>query len=251
MKKILCLALALFASIGCARADDREDLLVLRNTVINVLQALVSKGVIASEDAQALVKEAQDKAHEEVAAATAQEDENAVRVTYVPEIVKQEIRDDVKSDLRAEVVSDVIEHAKEERWGVKDALPDWLGRVSWSGDVRLRNQYDAFDDGNAVNVYRDFQAINDAGGEGRAGQDAFVNTSENRERLRTRVRLEHEGAGRRARGGRRALERGRRARRGVNQRDACRHPTGVSAPPSTRCICAFMALRRMARRGIA
>src|SRR5262245_47641894 len=169
MKTTLCTLIALLVMSRAALADEREDLLVLRNTVINMLQALVQKGVIASDDAQALVREAQDKAHEEAVAAAASDDENAVRVTYVPEVVKEEIRNDVKEDLHDEVVNDVIEHAREERWGVADALPEWIGRVSWSGDVRLRGQYDAFDDGNAVNVYRDFQAINEAGGEGEAG----------------------------------------------------------------------------------
>ena len=71
-------------------ADERQSLEELRNTVVNLLQALVDQGVISREKAQQMVKAAQDKAAAD-AAAVAKSDEGAVRVPYVPQIVKDEI----------------------------------------------------------------------------------------------------------------------------------------------------------------
>ena len=57
-----------------------------------------------------------------------------VRVPYVPESMRREIRDQVKQE--------VLAQAKEERWGNPGALPEWLDRFNFEGDVRLR--YDSF-----------------------------------------------------------------------------------------------------------
>ena len=43
-------------------ADERQSLEELRNTVVNLLQALVDQGVISREKAEQMVKSAQDKA---------------------------------------------------------------------------------------------------------------------------------------------------------------------------------------------
>ena len=42
------LALALVPAVACLAADERQPLEELRNTVINLLQALVDQGVITS-----------------------------------------------------------------------------------------------------------------------------------------------------------------------------------------------------------
>ena len=91
-------------------SDEKEDLTVLRNTVVNLLQTLVDQGVMSQDQARTLVEQAQDKAEKEIAEAKADEqvDEPVVRVTYVPEIVKEEIRNQVRDELRAEVVADVV-----------------------------------------------------------------------------------------------------------------------------------------------
>ncbi len=75
------------------------------------------------EQAQALVKQAQDKAAADAAAqalkdaAQAKEDEGAVRVPYVPQIVKDEISKQVAEEVKPGVVKDVIQEAKTEKWG--------------------------------------------------------------------------------------------------------------------------------------
>ena len=57
-----CVALAFAPVIAARAADERQSLEELRNTVINLLQALVDQGVISREKAEQMVKSAQEKA---------------------------------------------------------------------------------------------------------------------------------------------------------------------------------------------
>jgi polyhydroxyalkanoate synthesis regulator phasin len=184
-------ALLATAPILAASSQEEQSLNELRNTVVNLLQALVEKGVMSRDQAEALVTQAQEKAQAQAAEAqqAAQAEANAVRVPYVPEIVKQEIRDQVAKELKPQVVSDVLAAAHEEKWGVPGALPDWMNRLSVTGDVRVREQQDLYANDNARNAYLDFLTINDRGGAGRAGVAAFLNTAEDRLRMRARARL--------------------------------------------------------------
>jgi len=128
------LALAVAPVVSCFAADDRQSLEELRNTVINLLQALVDQGVMTREKAAQLVKAAQDKAAAD-AAAVAKTDEGAVRVPYVPQIVKDEIAKQVAAEVKPGVVADVVNEAKTVKWGVPGALADWLTRTRISGSV--------------------------------------------------------------------------------------------------------------------
>src|SRR5215469_17195754 len=98
----LLLGLAAVSS-GPALAQNAEqrNLEELRNTVVNLLQALVDRGVITREQAEAMVKSAQEKAAASTAAAQQQQkaEQGAVRVPYVPEIVKDEIAKQVETEL--------------------------------------------------------------------------------------------------------------------------------------------------------
>lgn len=174
-----------------ASSQDERSLNELRNTVVNLLQALVDRGIVTREQAAAMVSDAQKKAAEEAAALAAQdaEDAGAVRVPYVPEVVKEEIRKQVAADLAPEVTKDVIAQAQSEQWGVPGALPDWIRSVRWSGDLRVRGQGDLFASDNLPDTYVDFLTVNDRGGIDRAGRAAFINSTEDRERLRARVRI--------------------------------------------------------------
>src|ERR1700738_3560937 len=93
------LALALVPAVACLAAAERQSLEELRNTVIGLLQALVDQGVITREKAEQMVKSAQEKAAAN-AAAVAKADEGAVRVPYVPQIVKDEIAKQVASQAK-------------------------------------------------------------------------------------------------------------------------------------------------------
>ncbi|HZF30379.1 MAG TPA: putative porin [Gammaproteobacteria bacterium] len=197
------LGLALCAVLRAAHAQeapskapeaptDAQSLVELRNTVVNLLEGLVQRGILTRQDAQAMVADAQRKAEAETAATRAQQDaeQGAVRVTYVPDVVKDEIEAAVREDVQGAVVEDVVARAKTEGWGVPGALPEWVRNVDVNGVLRVRGEGDYFGEQNAVNTYLNFNAINDAGGIGLAGPDALLNTTEDRARLRARLRLD-------------------------------------------------------------
>lgn len=185
---VASLTLALAPVVACLAADERQSLEELRNTVVNLLNALVEQGVISRDKAAQMVKAAQDKAAAD-AAAVAKSDEGAVRVPYVPQIVKDEIAKQVAEQVKPGVVADVVQEAKTEKWGVPGALADWLTRTRISGDVTLREEGIFYDKNNAQGSYLNYFAINQAGGETKAGQNAFLDTTENRIRTRGRVHL--------------------------------------------------------------
>ncbi|MBI1397119.1 MAG: outer membrane receptor for ferric coprogen and ferric-rhodotorulic acid [Betaproteobacteria bacterium] len=113
---------------------------------------MVEEGLLSVEKAQELLPEA-DRAElagvkpgsaRGAAPATAQPpteaDDGTIRVPYVPEIVKDEIREKIKQD--------VLAQAKSERWGDPGTLPEWMNRLTWEGDFRLRYQGDYYSSGN-------------------------------------------------------------------------------------------------------
>lgn len=171
-------ALALLAALvlagGPAWGDEREDLEVVRQTTVNLIKALVEKGVLTQDAAQAMITQAEDAARKKVAAAQASQDKDkVVRVPYVPEMVKHEIRDQIKQE--------VLAQAKTERWGDVNAVPEWVDRMHWEGDLRMRYQRDSYAKGNATPTFVDQyygQAANTTG-----------NTTDSRERWRLRARL--------------------------------------------------------------
>ena len=73
-----------------------------------------------------------------------------MRVPYIPEIVKQEIRTQVAEDLKREVTAEVIEQAKSRTGRFPGRLPDWIKRMRFTGDIRLRGQSDTFAEDNAT-----------------------------------------------------------------------------------------------------
>ena len=180
--------LMLAPAIACRAADERQSLEELRNTVVNLLQALVDQGVISREKAAQMVKAAQDKAAAD-AAAVARSDEGAVRVPYVPQIVKDEIAKQVAEEVKPGMVADVINEAKTEKWGVPGALADWLTRTRLSGELTLREEGLLYDGTNAHNQFFNYFAINQAGSIAKAGQNAFLDDNETRVRFRGRARL--------------------------------------------------------------
>lgn len=170
--------------------SERQSLEELRGTVIGLLQTLVDKGLLTRDQAEQLVKQAQQKAAVEAGkeAEVAKEEEKAVRVPYVPQIVKDQISTEVAQQVKPEVVQSVVAEAKSEGWGVPAALPPWLEHTRPFGDVTFRSQADMYPKDNSVNTILDFNGINAAGGIGRDPQP-FLNTSENRDRFRLRARL--------------------------------------------------------------
>ena len=181
-----------WALCGRALADPAEEqrLSELRNTVINLLQSLVQKGIITKDQADAMVQAAQEKAATEAASARQQEkqEEGAVRVPYVPQIVKDEIRKELVEELGPDVKKEVVEQASS-KGSLYSALPEWVQRMRWTGDIRVRGEGDDFANTNPVDAYLDYNQINSAGGIEKAGALAFLNTTDDQKRLRLRLRF--------------------------------------------------------------
>ncbi len=193
------IALALCGLVGAAQAGEKEELLKLRNTTTNLIKELVKQGILTDKVADEMIKKAEADAESQAAQQVAQKPTDApepgeVRVPYVPEFVKDEIRQQVRTELRADVVHDVMQEAKTQKWGVPDALPEWISRFKFSGDLRLRSQNDfmAADnttDANGNSVYANFQNINNQGGITASRLNGFLNTTNDRQRFRERLRL--------------------------------------------------------------
>ncbi len=200
--KFMAITLAGFGMCSvCATTAGaaNAELLELKNTILNLVDELVKQGVISADKAEEMKREAALKAREQAAqadiaegkattVAPAEAGSSVVRVPYVPEFVKDEIRADVRSELRQDVTNDVVAVAKAEKWGTPEALPGWVSRLEFSGDARLRGLGVFMGDDNNATV-PNFQAINDAGGSSAAGANVFLNTTEDYNRLQMRLRL--------------------------------------------------------------
>lgn len=139
-----------------------------------LIKMLVEQGVLPKETADALERRIGQNAATKPAPA-----ENVIRVPYVPETVKDQIRDQIKQD--------VLAQAHKERWGDPGTLPDWIRRIQWDGDLRLRYERDMFSKDNGP--YPNILAINSAGSTTSAGPNALLDTTDDRTRWRLRARL--------------------------------------------------------------
>ena len=150
LKASACASAVLFSCMA-AHAGEREDLEALRQTTVGLVQALVEQGFLTRDKADQLLKQAASKAAVPVAASTKPGDKagekevpGTVRVTYVPEIVKQQIADQVREE--------VVAKARAERWGDVNAVPEWVDRVKIEGDMRVGMQNDAYGANNAASA---------------------------------------------------------------------------------------------------
>jgi hypothetical protein len=166
------------------------------STVITLIQQLVQEGVLTQERAAALIHQAQDEAAAAARAAPAVPPsgaaqpgaENAsaasIRVPYIPQIVRNQIRDDVKQD--------VLREAREHNWAAPDAVPEWTKRFHLNGDFRLRYEWNIFDNRNS-NAFPNFALLN-AGAPFDLNNSAgtpppLLDTTQDRQRMRVRLRL--------------------------------------------------------------
>ena len=177
------------------------------NVTINLIKRMVQKGLLTKEDATDLLKQAEADAaiarvqlqQDAVAAAQivvqqaissgAMSDpvpmpDDAVRVTYIPESVKKQIRDEIKTDVMAK--------AKTENWAAPNAVPGWVTRFRVSGDIRIRGEGDYYPSGNDnTGAFPNFNAINtgspfDVSGTTFSPQ---INVDQDRRRIRLRARI--------------------------------------------------------------
>ena len=175
-----------------SHAGEQEELLKLRNTTVELINALVKEGMLSEERATALIADAERKTKNELKEKEKEESQGrkgVVRIPYVPDFVREEIREQVRAELHEDVVADVMAQAKNERWGMPDALPEWTRRFSFKGDFRLRYEGDFFSPDNHPLGYFDWQTINEKGGLNKAGDKAYLNTTKDVNRLRIRMRF--------------------------------------------------------------
>ncbi|MDP1927487.1 MAG: putative porin [Thiobacillus sp.] len=135
-KKLLVMAVAAACSAQAMAADDASARIEeLHETTLNLIQLLVEQKVLTQEAADGMLKKARAQAAEKVEQAKAAETEagkDVVRVTYVPEHIKRDIQEQVRQE--------VVAQAKQERWGDVNTVPEWLDRLKWEGDFRVRYQ---------------------------------------------------------------------------------------------------------------
>jgi Putative porin len=169
----------------CAQQDTAGDVQQLRASLLILVRTLLDQNLLTVAKAQEMLRQAGiDPAALTLATpsvppppAAAPPAPPVVRVPYVPETVKRELREEIRQE--------VLAAARAERWGVPEALPSWLSRFSFAGDVRLRLQRDVFADDNVLPAQLDsyYQLLN------ANGLPSTANTSETRERVRVRARL--------------------------------------------------------------
>jgi hypothetical protein len=175
------------------------------NATINLVNLLVKQGILKEDQAAALIKQAEDEAYVSRQAAkdaTVKADEAAKaanaataaaspagtkHVTYVPEIVKRQLREEIKQE--------VMNTAQKDGWASPGAYPEWAHRIRFYGDMRLRYQGNFLPHGNDQADAINFNAINtgspyDVSNVTNGGVSApTYNTSQDRQQARLRARL--------------------------------------------------------------
>lgn len=128
-----------------------------KNLTINLMQLMVKRGLLDQTSSDQLIAEAEREEAEAraggaapspgpVAMASAQTADlpppkpGAVRIPYVPDVVRDEIK------------AEVVEQAKAENWAQPHAVPDWTKKITISGDVRLRYEDDLYSKTNANDI---------------------------------------------------------------------------------------------------
>ncbi len=144
------------------------------NVTLNLINRLVQRGILSKEDAGDLIRQAKEDAQRvsqqsqiaqqaatqaaaaqqmAVEAAAPPSSDEAVSVSYVPEIVKTEMRDEIKRDVMAA--------AQSEGW-TQPNVPEWVRKFRPFMDFRFRYQGIYFPEGNSENPLDtlNFNAIN-------------------------------------------------------------------------------------------
>ncbi|PWR24647.1 putative porin [Zavarzinia aquatilis] len=202
LRRLAAPALLVAAGLAAAAPAVAQDTAPSPNATINLINLMVKRGLITKADAEGLIKQAEAEAAAATAAAApataaapggttvaVPNRDGTVRVQYVPEMVRKQIRDEVRSEVMAQ--------AKREGWATPNAIPDWTQRIKITGDLRLRYEGDyfgdTFADPNNAGEFPNFNAIN-TGSPVDLANIALnplpqLNVDQDRERMRLRARL--------------------------------------------------------------
>ncbi|HZE91718.1 MAG TPA: putative porin, partial [Rhizobacter sp.] len=161
-RPIALLALAVCAAPSMAAPE--ADAEAVRAATVKLINLLIDQGVLTREKAEALLNELNKPA-----AAPPP----AVRVPYMPEFMRKELKDEVQLDLAAQ--------AAREGWAKAGSVPAWVRSLEWEGDLRTRYQFDNYAPGNDPAVVK-------VGETNRTRALTLLNDTEDRRRFRVRAR---------------------------------------------------------------
>jgi len=162
MKCYLRAGVAALALIGIAPAAAQTAAPAAgapsESAMVNLVRALIAQGVLTEDRGAALIAQAEREAKDAQAKTAAQEGKSVaagtIRVPYVPESVRQQIKDELRIE--------VLQAAQEEGWAKPGEVAEWPRRIRISGDLRVRDQFNFYDSGNATNII-DFATFNAIG----------------------------------------------------------------------------------------
>ena len=178
---MLCAAWA----VPAVAAQD-ADIDAVRAATARLISQLVDQGVLAKDKGSALLDDVakpapRPEAHAAAAGAASKAAPGAVRVQYIPEFVRNE--------MKAEIRQELAEQASREGWAGPGAVPAWVRNLEWEGDLRVRAQLDSFDSGN-VPGYGVAPNVTETNRSRTASPlSSWLNTTKDRERLRVRARI--------------------------------------------------------------
>lgn len=173
-----------------------------QNVTINLINRLVQRGALTQSDAVDLIRLAEQDAViaqnqaqvladtkvalEQAAPPPPPADEDEYRVTYIPDTVKDQIREDLRQD--------VMSQAKREGWAAPNAFPEWTSRIKLFGDIRMRYDSFGYSAGNdTTGAFPNFNAINTGVPYDTTNKNNLyspqLNANQDRERTRLRMRL--------------------------------------------------------------
>jgi hypothetical protein len=156
------LAGALGLALMSGGAQAQQQAASQDSTLIKLIRSLVDSGALKPEDGQLLLEEAQHEARPD-AAQGVQAQPGDVRVPYIPQTVRDQIREEIKDE--------VMTQARNERWAAPEAVPEWSRHIRIEGDLRVRNESRLYSENNS-NQEVDWSAINNG-----SGYDVNANTN--------------------------------------------------------------------------
>ncbi|BCU79478.1 putative porin [Luteolibacter sp. LG18] len=166
------------------------------SVTINLIQRLVEKGILSKDEAQGMIRQAEAdatrvRAHQraEIQAAVQQEalapvQEGEVGVTYIPETVKAQMREEIKHE--------ILTAPRPQNWAAPAGTPEWVRRYKVFGDIRVRSENSLFPSGNDnTGAFPNFNAINTGAPFDTMGTQFSpqYNVDQDRQRFRLRARV--------------------------------------------------------------
>jgi hypothetical protein len=191
------MAALLLAGVAPVAAHAQTDPNLTSKLLIAIL---VKKGVLSQSDANSIMQEAQAEASAAQASAAAPPaapvsavtvtstttPDGTIHVTYVPPVVRQQIATAVATQMTAQ--------QQAQGYSGSSLVPEWVTRMHFYGDTRLRYESDLFPNGNDnTGGFPNFNAINTGApydvSSSNINYPPQLNVDQNRNRFRLRARL--------------------------------------------------------------